>query len=288
MHYDFKKDSKYINFLLEKMNNGIISTEEYRYLQFLLMKYELMYTTDYPLCQTSITGDKILFTSDAHVGSIYESRHLFDTAHNAALKKGIKTSIHVGDFTEATAHYWEKPKEEALKELERAISYLPYEIVTQLLLGNHEYSAIKTYPELIHSFFNEPKLNILGMQKVMLDWDGAIFRLNHYITQLKCKNEEAEPKGLMEINGHHHWFSFSEEFRMLRLPSLSEETYSLYDSILYERGITASYAFVIASKEEQNIRLFRVYSVDKKHNLLYPSSAVEVNTESKQLRFYKS
>ena len=62
MHYDFKKDSKYINFLLEKMKKGIISTEEYRYLQYLLMKYEFMYTTDYPLCQTSVTGDKILFT----------------------------------------------------------------------------------------------------------------------------------------------------------------------------------------------------------------------------------
>lgn len=291
-----EEEQERIKFLIEKMKKDKITPEEYQYLQFLLMKYEFLISKRhrYPLCKTKITGDKILFISDSHVGSKNESPYLFNVAYNAALAQNITTAVHAGDMIEATAKEWDKPIDKIIEEIRRAYSYipdmrgLPNEIITYFLLGNHEINAVHGHGEIIPAFFENPKVRILGLYKVLLDWDGATFQLNHFTPQLYMRIDNEDPKGLMEIDGHHHRFYFDEENRRLDLPALSKDAFLLIDNFLHSLKITASPAFIIASKEGINLRLFRSYSVDKSNNFYYPTSAVEVDTETKRLRFYKN
>ena len=209
-----EEEKKQINTLLQQMEENKLSNDNYKYLQYLLMKYECLYESNYfssppyPLCKIGVNADKIMFISDTHRGdSGYEMKKIIDIAYNEAIKLNIKAVIHAGDFIEATPANYDKKFEIVLQELETAKSDLPNEVITGLLLGNHDYSAIRTYPQIIPYYFNSPKIEILGMQKVLLNWNGDIIRINHPISQLKEPTEEDQSQ-IITIEGHHHYYSF--------------------------------------------------------------------------------
>lgn len=288
------QEKKVLTILLEKMENTILSLDEYSYLQYLLMKYEFLYWSNYknsppyPLCKTAITGEKILFVADSHRGNKkMENKQLIDFAYGEAARQNIKTAIHAGDFIEGCAADHNKRLETVYQELATAIDDLPNDITTKLLLGNHDYSAIRTYPEIIPYYFNFPKLEVLGMQKVLLNWDGqATIRVNHPISQLKYPEEE-ESDEVIIAEGHHHYYRFIEELRTINLVSLSSETTQKFDETLYDKGFRFFPLFVIAEKYEDYL-LFRNYSINASlTGLLYPSETIEVNCKTKQIKLYK-
>ncbi len=161
-------------------------------------------------------------------------------------------------------------------------------MATKLLLGNQDYSAIRTYPKIIPYFFEASKLDILGMQKVLLNWDEQEdIRLNHQIDQLKYPETE-EDEGIITIEGHHHIYKFIEQERKIYLPSLSNGSLRELSSTLYEKGLIFCPLFLIASKQDEKNQLFEVYCVDgKQKSTTLPSEKIEINTKTKKLTLYK-
>ncbi len=276
--------------LLKNMQINLLNRQEYTELQKLLLRRREFFCTSYPLVKTNIPEDKIMFIADSHSGNIMmENLKLVDIAYNKALQQGIKKVIHAGDLTEACPVERNKTFETVLKELTTAISHMPSEITTDLLLGNHDYSAIRNHPGIIPYYFSTPKLYVLGLQQVLINWgETTNILVSHPISQLKM-GEDGYSKADIVLEGHHHYYNFYEEYRQINIPSTSKETLHKLDSTIYNKyNQKYCYLFVIASKQDENINLFEVYSINRDNlNDICLSDTIELNTKTKQLRLYK-
>lgn len=282
---------KLIQKFLYQMSNDSLSSKDYQMLQYLIIKNERFFRNCYPLMRTSITGEKIMYISDTHIGGLDEVPASLDLAYNTALSQNIKTVIHAGDLIEACANnQFDKSLNIVREELDRALDLIPNELITKLLLGNHDYSAIRTYPSIVSQFFCYPKLEILGMQKVLLDWDNiATIRLNHSIKQLQCIDEEET--GIIQVSGHYHAYSFEQTSHDLQLPPICKDNIDYQKEQLSEYGMTLSTdskpSFVISSKQDENTILFELYCINREnHRLEQSTEKVEVNVKTKQIKKY--
>lgn len=294
--------------LLDRMQKGLLSKEEYKELQKLLIENEILFRegrTDsmpYPICKTEITGDKIMFVSDTHHGNgQFENKSFTDYAYNTALRENIKTVIHAGDLIESTTapqHWNENYNDQIVKvraELKKALEAIPNELQIKLLLGNHDYTTIKRYLKLIPYYTDSEKIDILGMQRVLLNWDDyAKINLEHFIPQLKYpENDELQrekDETTITLEGHHHYYAYKDDFKSLYLPSLSNAIFSLQESQYFStRGFKDFYPFfVVASKNTETSLIFEAYCVDKE-NKYAPTKGdtLEVNPKTKKLTIYK-
>lgn len=274
----------YLQFLLVEMERRILSKEEYARLQFLLFKYENIYRWAYPLCVVPCDDWAFGLISDTHKGSRFEEDKLIDKAYELVIGKGIKTMIHLGDLTEALANDYNKPYALVEEELLRARERLPREITTKLLLGNHDYSAIRTYPKIIKRYFEDyPHLEILGMQRVLLDWGGDIVRLFHPISQLKHPKFYEQQRGVITISGHHHYYKLQEEIREIFLPTLSKEAFS-YCPL---DGSDGYYPFCVIASKSSGYLFFEIYGIDREIKSTISTEYIEVNTQTKELKLNK-
>ncbi len=275
--------------LLEKMKLKLLSLEEYRELQMLLLKREASFCKNYPLCRITVLGDKILFIADSHSGNARtENLRLLDVAYNKALKQNIKAVVHAGDLIEACPVEHDKKYEVVLRELVKVYAHMPDEITTGLVLGNHDYSAIRTHPKIIPHYFDTSKVFVLGMQQVLLDWYGTSILVSHPVSQLTMAEDGYSLADII-VEGHHHYFDFHEDYRKIDLPATSTDTLRVLVSSLYEK-YRQRYCrvFIIASRQDENIALFEVYSVDNDRLIdVRPTDTIELNTKTKQLRLYK-
>lgn len=295
-----------IGSLLKKMNEGTLTKEEYRRLQKLLIENAGAFdrnTEDcfsYPLCKTDIPKGKIMFISDTHHGNkTLENRHYTDYAYDTALSENIKTVIHAGDLTESTTAEprWTIPYNEAhamvKEELKTALKAIPDELQIKLLLGNHDYTTIKRFQSLIPYYTESNKIDILGMRRVMLNWDDfATINLEHYIPQLNFQEFEAYQKAkedaTVTLEGHHHYYFLRENERTLELPSLSNATLGVVSNYLYRRGENYSPVFVIASKESETSLLLKAYCIERNgRNTPKIGDTIEIDTKTKVLKYYK-
>lgn len=235
-----------VYFLLDKMNKGIITSEEYKVLQYFLIKNSQVFESNYPVCTTSINDDRVLFISDTHIGSEYESHYFMFNAYNFAINNNIRTVIHLGDLIEGTVRENRRTLsyENAKAELERAINYVCYYgIETKLLLGNHDFSIVNkfsypSFPKLVDNYFTTNKLfSVLGLGRVVLNWNGVKIILSHKISEKLLNYEKGEIVSDFELLGHAHWYYMSENKNAISVPSLSNElkdkTY--YDSISFQK-----------------------------------------------------
>ena len=129
-------------------------------------------------------------------------------------------------------------------------------------------------------------MEILGIQKVLLNWNGDIIRINHPISQLKEPTEEDQSQ-IITIEGHHHYYGFLEDFRTIILPSLSKFTTQVYDQRLCEKNLRFYSLFIVGEKRGDYL-LFYKYCIDKSlAGPLYPTEVVEANTKTKQLKLHQ-
>lgn len=276
-----------IQMLLQKMNKQELTLQEYQQLQHLIIRNEEVFRTDYPLMKTSISADQIMYISDTHIGGVTEDIACLQSAYDTALRKNIKTVIHVGDLIEACANnQFNKSKATIEEEIAKALYYMPNEITTKLLMGNHDYSAIRTYPDVTSLFFNSPKLEVLGMQRVLLNWNNmATIKLHHEIKQLKYNKEEE--KGTFEILGHYHDYSVKEG--QLFLPALCKDhTQEINESLaawhMTFQPIQKPY-FIISSKKDEHTILFDLYYVSTDKYIVQKSQEhILVDCKTKQMK----
>lgn len=292
--------------LLKKMEKGMLSKDEYKQLQKLLITYEKLFRKDridkipYPLCKTSITGDKIMFISDTHYDkNRHENIRLTDYAYNKALQQNIKTIIHAGDLTESTTAEpkWGIPYNDAIiivrQELEAATAAIPNELQIKLLLGNHDYTTIKRFFSLIPYFTDSKKIDVLGMQRVLLNWDDyATIYLEHFTTQLAYPEEQIyhnqKKDASVIIEGHHHNFKVDEDTNTICLPSTTKDTFGVTSQFLSSIGFKDfAPIYVIASKQDNNKILFEAYCTNKlKQETPIRGDIVELDIKEKKLKRY--
>lgn len=273
----FKVTTDKIEALLDKMNSGIITEAEYQDLQHTLIQHYIIqdilyssritefidkfYSCHYPICHSNIDSEKILFISDTHFGSEKENLRLVLEAYNFALRSGINTIVHAGDLVEGTALRYEtinsldiSTKYDFLNaEIVKALEALPSEIKTKLLIGNHDYSSLRTLPPLLLNYFGHDNLDILGMGRAIINWCNLMpFEINHPISHLYFDEENAQ---MFKIIGHSHRYCFND--RLLYLPSLSDDLKGIYpgivDSKIYLPG------FVVGEIVDNKKILFSLY-----------------------------
>lgn len=298
---ELKENNEKIKLLLSKMNNYTITEQEYQDLQKLLIwhyalqdiliYYNCIKTGDefyngaYPVCHTQVDGEKLLFISDTHLGHKKENIDFVLEAYNCALKNGIKTVVHAGDLIEGTARNYKEINKldysrrfELLQnEIKRAINILPREIKTKLLLGNHDYLALRTCPRLVPSFFGYENLDILGLGCALINWNSSVtLEISHTINDsLFSKTMEEDT---LKIKGHSHVYSTDCNNKTIWLPTLSVDSREI-SSDLSGWGISFSEiknkalpVFVIAEKVDAEIVLFREY-------LKFESEEAKINEE---------
>ncbi len=275
--------------LLGRMKLNQLNNQEYSELQMLLLKREASFCKSYPLCRITALGDKVMFISDSHSGNVrIENMRLVDAPYEMALQKNIKTVVHAGDLTEACPVEHDKKFEVVLQELLNAYYHMPNEIITGFVLGNHDYSAIRTHPDIIPYYFNTSKIYVLGMQQVLMNWQGTNILISHPIKQLTMAENGY---GLADIivEGHHHYFDCHEDYRIIDLPATSKDTLNVLVSPIFEK-YKQRYCrlFIVASKQDENVILFEVYSIERDHlKDIRQTDTIEFNTQTKQLRLYK-
>lgn len=284
------EELKEANILLQKMHRNELSLTEYQQLQYLIIHNEEFLRGCYPIMHTSVSGDKIMYISDTHIGGEDEDEISLQVAYDTALRQNIKTVVHAGDLIEACANnQYDKSKDVIEEEISKALSYMPKEITTKLLMGNHDYSAIRTYPDIVSLFFSNPKLEILGMQKVLLNWDNiATIRVNHKINQLQYNREE--DKGMIQLFGHYHTYQFNKLERSIFLPPICDDVIGKQIESLREYGLSLNAPrpiFIISSKQDDHTILFELYCVTRgTHILDNCSDRIEVNCKTRQIKKY--
>lgn len=243
--------------LLQKMYARQISKEEYRKLQIYLLLFRDK--TNYPVCTTSLTGDQIMFISDTHFGYGRENPRLVSLAYNRALKENIKTVIHLGDLINGALFHPGVTLDDLKKEMQMALQCLPDEIVTKLLLGNHDYYTMNWFPEMGPMYFTTPKLEILGLKSVIANWDNLVrLGLFHNIEKDVYIPNPLNNYVDLYMCGHLHEYSVDEKSRNIVVPTLG---YGITDAFLIRNGYSITKeqdSFVIASKEDDSI-LFKLY-----------------------------
>ncbi len=252
-------------YLYAKMVQGTITIEETRKLNYYLLRNEEAFRNCWPTLATVVHEDKIMFIADSHFAE-NDKREEWYMAYNTALKQGIKTVIHLGDFVEGCCRKedWNKSEEELSRELQYAISQIPTDVMTKLLLGNHDYSVIRNHPPLIDLYFSAPNLDIMGMHSVFLCWErNMTIHLFHQVSQLTLLAGHLHTKLNydFQIKGHEHIYHYDLENKTIILPPIYENENNLMaNSLRFICGenIMEKPTFLIASKEDEEHFLFEM------------------------------
>ena len=102
---------------------------------------------------------ELLVTSDIHFGSNYENRYLLNSMIDYCLKNNLHIIINCGDFIDGIVNLsnikvpWDEQIYHAILEYPEV-----NDIVTFLLLGNHDYSLLSNFGQDIRTFIkNKPE-----------------------------------------------------------------------------------------------------------------------------------
>ena len=170
-----------------------------------------------------IKEDKIIVISDTHYGSKLEDYNYINLVYNYAINNNIFKILHAGDFLQGTI----RPNKS--KNMEEQISVVlknyPYDkyIQNYILLGNHDYIALRKDINLLN-YFNERKdLEILGFKKVYINWQNNLISLSHNLKKYK----ETIPRvgTIVKFCGHRHELFIKEKDNnsKIYLPTLSND-----------------------------------------------------------------
>lgn len=280
--------SSYIN----KMKEGSITRGEYRDLQYSLILKSANFESNYPICNTSISDEEVLFIADTHIGSEYENDYFMERAYRFAVDNKIRTVIHLGDLIEGTVRENRRTLnyKDAKDELIRAINFVCYYgIETKLLLGNHDFSIVNKFaypllPKLIDDYFvTNDLLSVLGLGRVILDWNGVKIKLNHKISEKLLTFEENDIVSDIDLLGHAHWYYISENRNAISVPSLSNE---LKDKTYHDSIALQKYGYKLERNKPylnflkarfigDGVILFQEYI--EKDGVLIPNEEIEFN-----------
>ncbi len=167
---------------------------------------------------------ELLVTSDIHFGSNYENRYLLNSMIDYCLKNNLHIIINCGDFIEGIVNLsninipWDEQIHHAIMEYPQI-----NDIVTFLLLGNHDYSLLSNFGQDIRTFIKNKRFDIMplgyGRSNIKIKNDELL--LEHYISERKVPHDNYKNKIIMKGHGHEVKFRLDGVNYIINLPSLS-------------------------------------------------------------------
>lgn len=168
---------------------------------------------------------ELLVTSDIHFGSNYENRYLLNNMIDYCLQNNLHIIINCGDFVEGIINLsnikipWDEQIYHAILEYPEV-----NDIITFLLLGNHDYSLINNFGQDIRTYIKNKRHDIIplgyGLSNIKIKNDELI--LEHAITERKILHENYKNKIIMRGHGHEAKFRLDGVNYIINLPSLSD------------------------------------------------------------------
>lgn len=158
------------------------------------------------ICQIKLNDDIVIFISDTHDGSKYESQYYKNKVFEFAAANGVKTILHCGDYIQSNEDSY-KPilkDKDVISQAEKFINRYPRDrnITTYGVYGNHDLQAInidKTVRKILES---RNDFKTLGFKKVFLLWRKHIISMQHEIDDFKlCLPTNMD---CLSFKGHHH------------------------------------------------------------------------------------
>lgn len=284
-----------INYLLTKSKRERLTYVEYRDLQYFLIKYYVYFSNNYPVCESYLDDERVMYIADTQIGSEYENKIFIDSAYNYAIANNIKNVIHLGDFVEGTCRHRDRTREELWAEGAHAFSMLPSEVKTKLLFGNHDFSVFShSNRDILDEFFKSDRLDVLGLGRVMLNHRGVNIKLNHYISDKLIRFADSEKESVITLEGHSHFYASLDNRRIIKVPSLSNE---LKDMSYYDKQNLAKFGlnlellppylnFIVSSFVSEDSLLFE--EMREEHNYIKAREKTLVNIKDKSIKVYKS
>lgn len=168
-----------------------------------------------------ILDSKIIIISDTHIGSIYENREYLDYVYEYAQKHNIKTILHGGDLLQGPYKNVKNKYRDMSNQIYHLLDIYPYDssITNKIILGNHDFHIFDKDKSLL-DLINRPDLNILGVRKSFLDWQGNLISISHKCTKYKIIIPNIPT--LINFAGHAHKFAIHEKKGIL-IPTLSDD-----------------------------------------------------------------
>ena len=227
---------------------NISNKEIYYYLSLLrfngfnvLEKYYANGDTGYELIKNAKFKDKLkntiitehssnefdlLIVSDFHLGSLYERYDLIrDIYINYCLQNDIHIVLNIGDLVEGVVNLpnikipWDE-------QLNKALSKLPYvdNILTFLLLGNHDHNLLTTYGQNIRDAIKNIRNDIipLGYGQANLKIKNDELILQHPLMVKEYTNGMFDRKVIIRGHGHASKIKMDGNNYIIYAPSLSD------------------------------------------------------------------
>lgn len=170
-----------------------------------------------------INDNKIIVISDTHYGSKLEDYNYINLVYNYAINNNIFKILHAGDLLQGTI----RPTKSAnmQEQIESVLKNYPYDkyIQNYILLGNHDYIALRKDINLLSLFNQRKDLEILGFKKVYINWQNNLIALSHNLK--KYKEEIPRIGTIVKFCGHRHELFIKEKDNnsKIYLPTLSND-----------------------------------------------------------------
>lgn len=236
----------------------------------------------------SLSSIRMLVTSDAHYGSIYDGMENTHLIREHATKEGIHLIFNLGDFFDGIcAERRKSQKYSNIEEtIQRVLHDFPYDknILNFLILGNHDFSIWKNSGIDISYVLKERRHDIvpLGYGAGMVAIHDFQFYLKHPIPGQKLENAIINNSVLYK--GHSHEFKLNNSGGnfIVTVPSSSRERLSL--------GIIPSFLEIEYSITKEENKIYQ--AICKQYLLLnhttYKASetihSVNILSKSKKLK----
>lgn len=156
--------------------------------------------------QVNLQDDILIFISDTHDGSKFESRYYKDKVFDFAAANGVKTILHCGDYIQSTdnSYIHVLKNKNVISQAQKFIDKYPKDpnITTYGVYGNHDLQAININENVRKILESRSDFKTLGFKKAYILWRGHIISIQHDINDFKL----CLPTNLdyLSFKGHHH------------------------------------------------------------------------------------
>ena len=169
--------------------------------------------------QARINDDSFVAISDTHIGSTLEKKYYLDCVYEYVTKYGINDIVHCGDILQSTILPYKPEYNSVHKQIDHLLNIYPQDttVTNHMLLGNHDFHALRGNPELLKVLQSRKDFNIMGFKRAYIEWGELLFSVFHDIK--KYHNNLPDIKVDFYLSGHRHNLRVKEN--SVNVPSLS-------------------------------------------------------------------
>ena len=168
---------------------------------------------------------EFMVISDLHFGSFYETSKLLNIIYDYCTNKNINIILNAGDFVDGDVNK-QNIKIEPIKQITHALKCYPISknIISYLLLGNHDYSLINNYGMDISKVISDNREDIvpIGYGEGIIKIKNDLIIMQHPLLYEKSNNGIYSKSLIIRGHGHKPKINFDTSNLVIYAPSLSK------------------------------------------------------------------